>query len=433
MLFRTPAKAKLGQVMFIREELYEEAHRWLTMGIQLPEKKAKIVEMSAYAPLTTSTIVGTMNIPVENVVILKDQDSFFTTLAEVVEEESYTKKDGSVSNRCRVERKETAVKNTLWDGQALLETSLFPSWANGMILIRNHMFKACCFRTRIQDFFRDWCAKTGNDYETYEIKDMFGNSYRLKDIAMITTDNAIKWKKFKDQMGGTLEKAYQFWAKKIREDGCTWGIVKTDHPSKLGQYQQMSYQMVNSLPVTEEEIGELASTSVKYVEKLKKDPDAFEDFLRKNANDVNHYNMMADLYKHNHAFANSKWFRFEKKKIINQYVFKLRNGKIFVEGDNLTLCGNPYALLLYAVGENWEDDPTLKPEPGTIQCYTTRFADGEYLLGIRNPHNSPNNAIYLHVKRHPLMERYFDFSPNVCAVNCISTDIQSRANGCDLK
>lgn len=41
---------------------------------------AKIVEMSAYAPLTTSTIVGTLKIPVEDILILKDQDSFFLHL-----------------------------------------------------------------------------------------------------------------------------------------------------------------------------------------------------------------------------------------------------------------------------------------------------------------------------------------------------------------
>ena len=84
MLFRTPAKAKIGEVMFINEKLYETAHNWLTMGIKLPEKGAKIVEMSAYAPLTTSTIVGVLNIPVENILILEDQDSFFRTFAEVV-------------------------------------------------------------------------------------------------------------------------------------------------------------------------------------------------------------------------------------------------------------------------------------------------------------------------------------------------------------
>lgn len=65
-----------------------------------------------------------------------------------------------------------------------------------------------------------------------------------------------------------------------------WGCVKTDHPSKLsyqGDVQQLSYQMINTLPCSYEEIGELAKTSIEYVELLKRDNDAFEEYLRKNA------------------------------------------------------------------------------------------------------------------------------------------------------
>ena len=64
--------------------------------------------------------------------------------------------------------------------------------------------------------------------------------------------------------------------------------------------------------------------------------------------------MLADLYRHNNSIANSSWFRNEKKKIIFDYVHRMRKGKILVNGDNLTVCGNPYALLLYSVGEDWK-------------------------------------------------------------------------------
>jgi hypothetical protein len=113
---------------------------------------------------------------------------------------------------------------------------------------------------------------------------MFGVRHKASEIEMVTTDNSIKWKKFKGLMGETLSKAYEYWCEKIRADGCRWGIVKTDHPSKIGRYQQMSYQMVNTLPLSKEEIGEVARTSIEYVESLKKDPDKFEEFLRDNAN-----------------------------------------------------------------------------------------------------------------------------------------------------
>jgi hypothetical protein len=87
MLYRNSSKAKLGQAMFIRDSLWKKAINWLTIGLywKMPEHNAKIVEMSAYAPLTTSTIVDMIRIPVENILILEDQDSFFKTVAKIVQ------------------------------------------------------------------------------------------------------------------------------------------------------------------------------------------------------------------------------------------------------------------------------------------------------------------------------------------------------------
>jgi hypothetical protein len=437
------------------------------LGNKMPKENAKIVEMSAYAPLTTSTIMDTIGIPVENILILKDKDSLFKTIANIVSAEDYditrraidekkTEKNrlNAIKNnkidcdgnpkykkswkritvkekKCVVNKKETELKNTIWDGMGLVETSIMPDWTNGMLLLRNHFFKMCGFRSNIQQFFKDWCEKNGYDYNTYIIYDMFGLPHLLKNIKVITTNNAIKWLKFKELMGNTDLEAYQYWVNRINTDGSIFGIVKTDHESKLGDVQQMSYQMINTLPCTKDDISDIAKTSVDYVELIKSDNNEFEKFLRKNANEINHYEMLADLYKHNNEFANSKWFRYEKRQIIRGYVDRLRKGKITINADNLTICGNPYALLLYSVGDNYEDDPTLKYEKGTVQCYTTRFNHDEYLCAIRNPHNSPNNICYLHNIYSEEILKYFPFSNNIIAVNCIKTDIQDRANGMD--
>lgn len=473
MLYRNASKAKVGLCNFINEELYDDAYDWLTMGLgnKLPKENAKIVEISAYAPLTTSTIEDRFHMDVDDVLILEDQDSFFHTIAEIVRAEEYDsvervvdeekteknrrsalvkgrtdiygnpifktvyKKIPCKKKKCVVSREEADVKNTLWDGMALIESDVMPSWCNGMVLLRNHFFKACAFRTYIQKFLRDYAADHGIDYDTWELTDMFGRKHLARNIKLITTDNAIKWKKFVDLMGGTLPAAYDYWCGRVRADGCYWGCVKTDHPSKLsyqGDVQQLSYQMVNTLPCSKEEIGELAKTSIEYVEKLKEDNEEFVKYLRANATAVNHYEMLADLYRWNPEFANSRMWKVDKSKIISQYVFRLRKGKIVAPGDNITVCGNPYALLLHTVSEDWRNDPTLRPEEGVIQCYTPRFADGEYLCGIRNPHNSANNIGYFKNVKHELMAKYFCFSNNTMAVNCIETDIQARMNGEDF-
>lgn len=407
MLYRNSSKAKVGQVMFINSKLYKKAYNWLTMGLgkKMPMENAKIVEMSAYAPLTTSTIVGKFYCPVEAILIIKDTDSFYKTIAKIVKAEDYVVqekvldetateiakqraiaegkflKDGVtpkytkrykrvnvIKKKCVVHDEETEVKNTLWDGEMLIESDILPEWVNGMALLRQHFFKACGIRTHIQLFFKDWCEKTGHDYETYAIQDMFGVWHKLKDIRMITTDNAIKWKKFMNLMGNTPAEAYKYWCDRVNADGSYWGIVKTDHPSKLGGVQQMSYQMVNTLPsynidvpspCSTDDVRKLAKTSVDYVEGMKDDNNLYVQYLRKNATIINHYEMLADLYDWNKDFGNSTWFRLEKRKIINQYVTRLRTGKITIDGDNLTIFGNPYALLLKSVGMDPELDPTV--------------------------------------------------------------------------
>lgn len=433
MLYRTSAKAKEGQVIFINSRLYEKAYEWLTMGLgrKLAKDNAKIVELSAYAPLTTSTIVDTIYIPIEDILILEDQKSAFWTMANVVKTAPCTDKNKNTRKKCIVTKEKYEVHNTLWDGMGIIESDILPDWVNGMALLRNHLFKMCGMRGHIQKFFKDWCEKNHKDYASYQIQDMFGHWHYVKDIKVITTDNAIKWKKFADLMGDSPETAYTYWCEHIQKDGSLWGIVKTDHPSKFGQYQQLSYQMINTLPCKKEDIGQIAKTSIEYVNLLKRDNAAFEKYLRKYATKVNHYEMLADLYRQNPRFGDCKWFREEKRKIIHHYVSHLRKGKILVNGDNLTVFGNPYALLLYAAGEDWKKDFTLQKEPGAIQCYTPRFSANTYLAAFRNPHNSPNNICYMHNVYHEIWDTYFDFSPNIVAINCIETDIQDRANGMD--
>ena len=97
---------------------------------------------------------------------------------------------------------------------------------------------------------RDRCRDNGLDYNTWRVQDMFGQWHYVKDIRLITTHNAVKWIKFMDLMGDTPADAYRFWCDRVNADGSCFGIVKTDHESKLGEVQQMSYQMLNTLPCT---------------------------------------------------------------------------------------------------------------------------------------------------------------------------------------
>lgn len=414
MLYRSTGKAKKGSCMFIRDKLYNKASSFLRMGIKLPKKNADIVGINAYSPLISSGIVGKVKINPKNILVLKDVDRFFTTKVVSVETDK--------NKRCIAKTIENyKLKNTLFDGQALIDSSIFPDWGNGYVLLRHHFCKMAAFCSNIQLFFRDYF---GEEYYTATVEDMWGNKHYVKDIELITTDNAMKWIKY--------NVSYDYWCNKVYENGCMFGIVKTAHCSKLGNVQRMSYQMVNSLNI--DTMNEVCKESIKYINKLKTDDDFFLDYLRKNINFSNDYEVLIALCNQNKDFLRSSYFRERKKAIIMNYVLNFKSGKIIQNADNLVIVGSPYAMLLYGATGNpdiVDEDDTFSVEDLAIQCYTSRFADDEYLAEFRSPFNGKYNLGYLHNIYDERFNKYFNFCDQIIAINMNGTDFQDRNNGSD--
>ena len=412
MLYRSTGKAKKGSCMFICDRLYDKAIKFLRMGLKLPKENAPIVEMSAYSSLIASSIVDTIRINPKNILILKDIDSFFSTNVISVETDEY-------KHCIAVPKENYQLKNTMFDGQGLIDESIFPKWGEGYILLRHHMCKMACFKTKIQKFFKDYY---GDNYNTATVKDMFGNDHYVKDIELITTDNAMKWLKF--------DVSYDYWCNKVYENGCQFGIVKTAHKSKLGDVQKMSYQMINTLDI--DIMPNVVQKSVEYIEQLKGDNEVFLQYLRDNKNFSNDYEVLVALCEQNMDFTRSEYFRSRKRKIIESYVKNFKFGKVIQDADNLVFVGSPYAMLLYTVGEDVENDSTFNQEKDAVQCFTQRFDDGEYLACFRSPHNSQHNISHLHNVYSEEYFKYFDFGRQIIALNTLHTDIQDRLNGCDF-
>lgn len=327
MLMRSPGKAKNGECIFIQEDLHHKAINFLTMGMydlmadkarDNPDVSFNLVALSAYQTLTTATSIGYLKIPLENILIVQDEEVCSDgTKAEIVQSEDveYTRseyiihfddpqvekiinrynctfdkekaelndwiyikektKEALKANGIRINGKypghweeepyfdkecivteieDANIKNVLWDGMGLIDDSIFPEYADGFIYCRSHFFKSCLFRGSIEKYFKDWCGEHGHDYNTYIVTDMFGNERRLADVKVIITDKSIKWLKFIDMMGGTEKKAYKVYRKYMKKFEDCFSIVKTAHPSKWGDLQLSAYQMNNSLPTTDYEV-----------------------------------------------------------------------------------------------------------------------------------------------------------------------------------
>lgn len=493
MLMRSTGKAKEGDCIFIRENLHGTALKYITMDLwdKMPYESANIVGMSAYAPLVTATAIDYITIPMENILIVKDKDVYAMVNAVSVKvhnvpcekwvidwdltenyinecygltfykkkakksknlrcikktknslirngvnfEDCPRKKEVYYRKECYVDRtnEKAEVKNTLWDGMGIIDDSIFPDNMEGFIYCRSHFFKSCLFRGNMQTYFQDYY---GEDYDTATVKDMFGNVFNVKDVKVIITENSIKWIKFTDIMGGSEEKAYKYYKHFMKRQHEKFEIVKTAHGSKYGELQRSSYQINNSLPCIDRVILErIAKVSIDYCNALKISHKAFMEHLAANASkrySIN--NVLIELDMWNENFKYTEYFKKKRNGIISKFKNeRLKVGKLLQYADNLTICGNPIALLMKVTGQKFLEEPCFKQIENGIQCYTTRFKDGERLAGFRSPHNSPNNIVHLVNTYSEELQKYFPkLGDNVVIINGIGTDVQSRLNGQDL-
>ena len=492
MLMRSTGKAKEGACIFICEKLHKKALDYITMKLydKMPFNNANIVGLSAYSTLITATAIDYISIPLANIFVAKDESvstmkQALTVKVEKVQEikqkldysetESYinqfnltfykmkqkndpnlkqirktkaaliekgieieecpVKEEIEYVERCYVERKdeESAIVNTLWDGMGLIDDSIFPDDMDGFIYCRSHFFKSCLFRGNIQQYFKDYY---GDKFDHAVVTDMLGREIKVSDIKVVITENSLKWMKFVDLMGGTCESAFMYYNKFMKKHGERFAIVKTGHSSKWGELQRSSYQMNGSLPTTDEDIlKEVAKVSIDYCSNLKLDHNAFREHLKiTGTSKYSFNNVLLVLDDWNEDFKRTKYFNDKKVDIISRFKKeRLQLGKLLEYGDNLTICGNLVSLLMKVVGKDFLQEECFESIEDGIQCYTSRFNEGERIAGFRSPHNSPNNIVHLINVYPPSIQKYFPkLGKNVIVINGIGTDVQSRLNGQDL-
>lgn len=105
MLMRSPGKAKDGDCVFIRDNLYHKAINFLTMGLydlmnaeskKNPDKLFKIVELSAYLTLTTAAANAYIQIPWNRILVVPDEEVYSKPMNAVIvksEPVTYEKKE----------------------------------------------------------------------------------------------------------------------------------------------------------------------------------------------------------------------------------------------------------------------------------------------------------------------------------------------------
>ncbi|MBE5754861.1 MAG: hypothetical protein E7340_05995 [Clostridiales bacterium] len=416
---RSAGSSREGKCLFIDERLYKAMDKWSSCGLKA---QTDLASWESYKALSLSSIKGTVDIPLEGILFVPDYKSTFTE--EVI---SVELKDGKLV----AEQKQTEITNDIWDGESLLDESVFESgYADKhMLLLRNKFFKSCAFRTKLQKWIKD------KNITLDDIKKRgFTLATDVNQIVMVTTPNSLKYLKF---AGGLSEKNIRKWIENIDN---TFGVVKWDKGTRFfhGDMVQSSYQLLNTLGLDKAQAEKLLQPSFDYISLVRNDvefmryhfTDAYvrekeekekkvPDGLAERAEVIFRLLFSCSFFDCTALYAN---FRDD---VVSGLKSNLRRGHILLNGTNATLFGNGPELLKYIAGEK------ITSELKKGEIYSKRFANGVKLLCARSPHITMGNLYCVENNLNGDIWNYFDLGENIVCVNAIGENIQQRLNGCD--
>lgn len=385
---RSSGSSRQGKCLFINEKLLNHMSKWGECGLK---STGDLASWEAYKSLSLSSLKETIDIPLNGILFIPDCKSEF--LEEVV---SVEEKDGSLI----ASTKDTTIKNDIWDGESLLDESLFSgNYADKhMLLLRNKFFKSCGFKTKLQKWFTD---------KNITLVDLKARGFitlatDISQIVMVTTPNSMKFLKF---MGNKLtESNVRKWVGKV--DG-TFGVVKYDKRTKFfgGKMVQSSYQFINTLGLNEEQVEELLTPSKDYLTTIRNDYDFmryhFTDAYKREKDDeteelsdglAERSDVIFKLMHVNYNFKDTLLYYNFRNDVVEDQKNRLKQGHILLSGTNATLFGNGPEMLLALSGEfdlHSKNNQFVILSKGEIAC--KRFKNGEKLVCVRSPHITMGN------------------------------------------
>lgn len=408
---RSAGSARTGKCLFINEALYPRIHEWEMCGLHINEgDECDLAGIESYISLTASSIIGTINIKPENILLVDDYESVFKDTVVAVELGD--------DKHLRAVEKEVEVVNSIWDGESIIDKSLMGEYSPyGFILLRNSFFKSAAFNCNLQKWFKD---NGINDVSQLNGKTL---AKSIDQVLYITTPSSIKYLKYG---------SFDDWLKNISP---IFGVVKHEKKPKYlnGKGVKVSYQLINTLAMTREDVEEFLRPSIDYLNQMRTNTAVFRWHIHykgqqeTDAAMKTHDDLVYRILGVSDDFAQTKLFQEFKNSAIRAFISELRLGHIVVNGNYEVLAGNVIELLQHSIGE-FSGESII----GYGNISTKRFEYGKTLLGCRSPHTSSGNVLLVKNVENRLINMYFNFTTEIVAVNSIKENILQRLSGADF-
>lgn len=410
---RSTGSARVGKCLFINETLFKSILNFSSGEIRLEEgQEIDLAAYEGYIALPSSSIIDILPIKPENILLIDDFDSTFKEkVIETHDENGWLK----------TSEKECEITNTIWDGQSLMDISLFGEYTEyGMVLLRNLMFKSCCFNCNIQQWFKD--------NNITDISQLNGKTRatKIEDVKLITTPNSIKYLKFS---------TWDSWLDNLYPN---FGVVKHDKKTHFfgGRLVQTHYQLINTLQMSKDEVREFLQESLDFAQMLRDRPEVVRHFIK--YPDVDDIDLMEcpmsskndvvySLMSVNDNFTKTKYYHDFLVDLLRSYYKNLKNGHVYVNGNYSTLLGNPIEMLQQAIGKF-----DGKSQIGVGNIHSTRFAYNQTLLASRSPHVTIGNIWLPYNTENKLIDCYVNMTDEIICLNSIGENVLQRLSGADF-
>lgn len=409
---RSSGSSRVGKCLFVNKILYDDMFKWDLCGLNIKEgDPIDLASFEAYISLPMSSIIDTLEIPLDGILVVDDYKSVFDDRVAAVEIED----DHLVSSIKQVE-----VENSIFDGQSLMDESLFGKYRDkGMLLLRNRFFKSCCFNTNIQKWFAD------NNITNVSQLNGFTLAEDVSQIKLITTPSSIKYTKF----GSLLQ-----WFETVDN---VFGIVKYEKkPQKFsGKLVQAHYQLFNTLQLSYEEAEQVLKPSLDYISAVKRDPAVLRYEIKYPHDDGSGQWASLDSKNEivfrmlgiNDKFAKTKLYYDFRDDLVKGEIRNLKKGHVLINGNYSTILGNGIEMLMHAIGV-FDGSPVLPI--GSV--HSRRFEYDKTILCSRSPHVTVGNVLLVKNVESRQYDEYFNLTTEIVCINSIGENILQRLNGADF-
>ena len=443
---RSSGSAREGKCLFVNEEYYNDLINWSFAGLNI-EGKQDLAGVEAYISLPLSSSIGRFKLKPENILLVKDMYSVFK---DKVMATRY------IDGRLITKEEMATIKNNIFDGEALLDISIFKSCEinkiptdlseKATLQIRNKFYKGQGINCKIQEFYKEYFK---GEYETATIKDMYGKEMLAKDVLLITTPSSLKYMK----CGGS----YEEWKMVMSEN---WAICKYEKPQHhFDGMVQTHYQLINGFPINKEEMREFLNDTIEYIKALKNDDNVFkyhvniknelgEDFEIDNTD-----KMIKALLTWNDDFIKTKLCWDYRDDIVDSYIKNVRKGHVLVNGNYSVVANNVVEMLYHSVGMLEESEfkknekvvkrLIIKDKPDIkligYEAISNKFNDLEEFMAVRSPQPTMSNVgVYKNIKSdnnlyYAELSKYFNIkSKEILFTNSINVNKMEKFSSEDF-